>query len=406
MKKFWIVLSVLLVVATTTAPARVRSTKPLQGEAALRLVPHRISLRGGRTFNLNLPENFEIRVAAQNLKRVRFMAKSPDDRIFVTDMHDLSDNKRGAVYILDGFDAARGGFSKVTSYLTRLRNPNSIAFYTDENGRHWFYLALTDRLLRYSYTAGEDAPSGAPETLATFPDYGLSYKYGGWHLTRTVTVGPNNKIYVSVGSSCNACEEKEAVRATVLEMDADGRNQKIFARGLRNAVGIKWIDGRLFAAAMGADHLGNDRPSDTMYIVEEGRNYGWPFCYQYRTKVYADAKFNSSRHKLNCASVPRAYSFFGAHSSPLGFEYFNSNNADASLRNHFLVALHGSSKASLNRGYRISLVKAASTRDFINGFLQNGKILGRPVDVMSVGRDAFLFTDDHAGVVYYVFKRS
>ncbi len=157
---------------------------------------------------------------------------------------------------------------------------------------------------------------------------------------------------------------------------------------------------------MGADHLGNDKPSDTMYAVEEGRNYGWPFCYQYQTKVYADAKFKSARNKVNCASVPRALTVFGAHSSPLGFEFFDSNNADANLRNYFLVALHGSSETSLDRGYRISQVRGASTRDFINGFLQNRKILGRPVDVMSFGTDAFLFTDDHAGVVYYVFKRS
>ena len=66
--------------------------------------------------------------------------------------------------------------------------------------------------------------------LATFPDYGLGYKYGGWHLTRTIAVGGNGKIYVSVGSSCNACEEKEAVRASILEMDADGKNQRHFAR--------------------------------------------------------------------------------------------------------------------------------------------------------------------------------
>ena len=109
--------------------------------------------------------------------------------------------------------------------MTGLHNPNSVAFYKDRDGTDWFYLALTDRLVRYRYEAGKDAPSGEPQVLATFPAYGLAYKYGGWHLTRTVVVGGDGKIYVAVGSSCNACEEKEEVRASILQMNPDGTNQ-------------------------------------------------------------------------------------------------------------------------------------------------------------------------------------
>jgi len=76
------------------------------------------------------------------------------------------------------------------------------------------------------------------------------------------------------------------------------------------------------------------------------------------------------------------------------------------LKNSFLVALHGSSDLKLKRGYRIMRVRGRGLpQDFINGFLQNGKVYGRPVDVMKVGADAFLFTDDYAGVVYYVFRK-
>ena len=138
--------------------------------SSLQLKPHRISLSNGRSFDLNIPAGFEISVAVQGLKRVRFMAKSPDDRIFVTDMYNLTDNKRGVVYILDQFDPVTGKFANVTRYLTGLRNPNSIAFYKDPAGIDWFYLALTDRLLRYKYTQGETAPTSQPEVLATFPD--------------------------------------------------------------------------------------------------------------------------------------------------------------------------------------------------------------------------------------------
>src|ERR1051326_5583815 len=144
-----------------------------QGTRPLKLTPHRITLASGRSFSLNLPEGFEVSVAAQGLKRVRFMAKSPDGRVFVTDMYNLTDNRRGVVYILDGFDPATKSFQKVTPYLSHLRNPNSVTFYTDAGGQAWLYLALTDRLVRYKYAAGDNAPTAEPEVLATFPHYGL-----------------------------------------------------------------------------------------------------------------------------------------------------------------------------------------------------------------------------------------
>jgi glucose/arabinose dehydrogenase len=375
-------------------------------ERSTRLTPQRISLASGKTYTLNLQEGFGMSVAAQGLKRVRFMAKSPDGRIFVTDMHDLTDNSKGAVYILDQFDPASRSFKSVIPYLTRLRNPNSVAFYTDAQGNYWFYLALTDRLLRYKYKAGETAPSAQPEVLATFPDYGLNYKYGGWHLTRTVVVGDNGKIYVSVGSSCNACVEKEDVRATILEMNPDGSGRRTFARGLRNSVGLRWVEGHLYATGMGADHLGKDKPADTMYVVRDGANYGWPYCYQSWKKVYADAKFNPRGKKLNCRDVPTAYAVFDAHSAPLGLEQFNTES-DGASSDSFLVALHGSTNKSLGRGYRVVRVRGGvdANGDFITGFQQAGKVYGRPADIFSFGKDAFLVTDDYAGVVYYVYKK-
>ena len=367
---------------------------------------HHITLANGKSFHLKLPDGFGISVAAQGLKRVRFMARSPDDRIFVTDMYNLTDNKRGVVYILEDFDPATRQFKKLTKYLTGLRNPNSVAFYTDDSGTNWFYLALTDRLVRYRYEAGSEAPTGNPEVLATFPDYGLGYKYGGWHLTRTVIAASNGKIYVSVGSSCNACEEKEEVRATILEMDPDGKNQRYYARGLRNAVGLKWVNDRLFATNMGSDHLGDNRPADTFSWIEEEMNYGWPYCFQAGAKVFSDPKFNLRNKKLDCRKVPAAHTAFPAHSSPLGFEYFDSTN-DPPLARSFLVALHGSTKRNLQRGYRVVRIEdsdSAVVEDFITGFYDGTKLNGRPADVFAFGKNAFLLTDDHVGVVYYVYR--
>jgi Glucose/sorbosone dehydrogenases len=372
--------------------------------AQTRLKPQKIALKNGKSFSLNLPEGYEIIPAAEGLKRVRFFAKAPDGRIFVTDMYNLTDNRRGAVYILDEFDPTTGKFGKIIPYMTGLRNPNSAQFYTDENGQDWFYLAETDKLTRRRFRKGETKPSDTkPQVLAEFPDYGLSYKYGGWHLTRTIAFAPNGKLYVSVGSSCNACDEKESVRATVLEMNPDGSGRRIFVKGLRNAVGLKWLNGALYATNQGADHLGLNKPDETFYALKPGADYGWASCYQSNGRIFRDAKF--SRLKT-CRNVPTADAFFPAHSSALGFDFFDASTADSFLKNSFLVALHGSTNKNLAKGYRIVAArKGEKPRDFISGFLQGKTVHGRPCDIMRLDGSSFLFTDDYSGVVYYVRKK-
>ncbi len=377
-----------------------------------KLTPHKISLKNGKTFNLNLPADYEIIPAVEGLKRVRFFAKSPDERIFVTDMFDLTDNKKGSVYILDAFDEQTGKFGKVIPYLTNLKNPNSVQFYTDENGQDWFYLAETDKLTRRKFTQGETKPGDTkPQILAKFPDYGLSYKYGGWHLTRTIAFAPNGKLYISVGSSCNACDETEKERATIMEMNPDGSKQRYFARGLRNAVGLKWVANGLFATNQGSDHLGLDKPDETFYALKDGADYGWASCYQSNGKVFRDTtppndlKKPTKRLK-SCANVPASYGYFPAHSSALGFDYFDEDTPDALLKNSFLVSLHGSTNKNLAKGYRIVIMrKGAKLQDFMNGFLQGKRVVGRPCDIMKLREDSFLFTDDHSGIVYYVRKK-
>jgi glucose/arabinose dehydrogenase len=394
----------------------VRVSLHAQGNSELRLSPHPITLADGRAFSLNLPADFDISVAAEGLKRIRFMAKAPDGRIFVTDMHDLSDNSLGSICILDGFDPKTGKFKQVIPYLRRLRNPNSVAFHTDSTGENWIYIALTDKLERYHYHLGETFPTGQPEVLATYPDYGLSYKYGGWHLTRTIVFsdsGNPRHLYISVGSSCNACEEKEEVRATISVMDPDGKNAHILASGLRNAVGLRFLNGTLFATNMGADHLGDDAPDETMFALgpdllqsSKRLHYGWPYCYFKDGQIFPDPKFAASPKKADCNQVPAPFATFAAHGSPLGLEYFDSSTRDPALRNSFLVALHGGSKRRLKRGYRVVIVREhAKPQDFITGFLENGIVHGRPCDIFRLGPDSFLLTDDYSGVIYYVHHK-
>jgi glucose/arabinose dehydrogenase len=404
------------------------------------LTPRAIHLANGKALTLSLPSNLQIDIVAQGLKCPRFFAVSPDHRIFVTDMYDRSDNTLGKVYILDDWSEATHTFRKVTPYLTLLRNPNNLAFYTEpaqpgKPAQSWLYLPLTDKLVRYRYNPGDNSPSSPPEVLATYPDYGLNYKYGGWHLTRTATFATlhgHTRLYVTVGSSCNACREKEEVRATLTVMDPDGSHQRILARGLRNAVDTEYIpsidNGSLFATNMGADHLGDHDPEDTFFELDSNAhpippdsNYGWPTCYFDHGQPHPDPAISApkpSDHtvppppagppppQFDCSRIPAVYTTFAAHSSPLGLEFFDATNS--TLANTFLIALHGASHLGIGTGYRV--VRFTSTdrqpRSFLTGFLENGKVKGRPCGILRTGPDSLLLTDDYDGVIYSIHPRS
>jgi glucose/arabinose dehydrogenase len=441
------------------------------GRAQQKLTPHTVHLADGRALTLNLPDSFTINIAAQGLRRARFFAVSPDGRVFVTDMYNRADNSLGRVYILDGWNAATHSFARTLTYLDHLRNPNNLAFYTDPaTHQSWLYLPVTDRLLRYKYSAGDNKPEGSPELLARYPDYGLNYKYGGWHLTRTVafaTLHGHTRLFVSVGSSCNACREKEPVRASLQMMDADGSHRGTVAKGLRNAVGLAFFPsvdgGALFATNMGVDHLGDTAPEETFFELDsndhpgpiatavnwnftnwleqpiEGHpeakrggneyfpiltDYGWPTCYFAGGKAQADPLVSAPKptdhifppapagprpQQFDCEKVPAAYNTFAAHSSPLGLEYFDASNPI--LKGSFLVALHGAGHPQIGAGYRVVRFTAENRRpeDFITGFLieKGGKpvVKGRPCGLLRIGTDSFLLTDDLDGVVYSIHPR-
>ncbi|HEX7158366.1 MAG TPA: hypothetical protein VF214_05110, partial [Edaphobacter sp.] len=282
-------------------------------------------------------------------------------------------------------------------------------------------------------------------------DYGLNYKYGGWHLTRTIAFASlhgKTQLYVSVGSSCNACTEKEAIRASLSVMDPDGKNQRIVAGGLRNAVGLRYFPrlegGSLFATNMGADHLGPHAPEDTFFELDSNQhpsaitsqpglkillngaaasddqapaNYGWPTCYFENGLPHSDPAVSAPKptdhifppppagpppRQFDCSKIPAAYTTFAPHSSPLGLEYFDLD--DSNLNGTFLVALHGAGHPSIGTGYRVVQFSNSDRKpkDFITGFLDQGKVKGRPCDILRIGRDTFLLTDDLDGVIYLI----
>lgn len=371
----------------------------------LKLTEQSVVLKNNLRFTLKVPAGYHISVAAEGLNRPRFFTKSPDGRLFITDMYDRSDNKKGKVLILENWNSRSKEFEKVTTYLDNQHNPNQVAFYTS-GGQHYIYVAETGKLSYYRYTPGDNKPTSPPVVVATFPDYGLSYKYGGWHLTRSLAFH-NNKLYVSVGSSCDACIEKEEIRATIVEMDPDGHNLKYYARGLRNAVGIKWIGNELWATNMGRDNRGPDKPEEQLMKIIPNAFYGWPYYFQYKKKIIADPDFKDSVHPAWVKRPPISQWGIKAHSAPLGFAYF-TGFSDSVLNNSFITALHGSTSVWRQRGNAVvQMLPKGVYREIVTGFLQGtteDKRYGRPCDVLQWDSRSFFISDDKNGVIYYVWK--
>jgi glucose/arabinose dehydrogenase len=365
--------------------------------------PQEINLHNKKSFTLFVPEGYHISVAAEGLKRPRFFSMSPDGRLFITDMYNRSDNHLGRIIILDQWNEQQHRFNRQRTYLAKLHNPNQILFLT-RGEKQYLYVAETEKLSYYSYQPGDTVPSSSPTIIARFPDQGLDYKYGGWHLTRSLSFH-NNKLYVSVGSSCNACIEKEKIRATILEMNPDGSDQKVYASGLRNSVGIKWIDGELWATCMGRDGIGPDKPEDLFQKIKKDTDYGWPYYFQYRKKIYEDKQFMDSAGKP--PKPPVAPWGLPAHSAPLGFGYLRGFS-DEKLNNSFLVALHGSTSVWRQRGNSVvQLMPDGSLREIVTGFLQGkteSQRFGRPCDVMQRDQNSFYISDDKNGVIYLLWK--
>jgi glucose/arabinose dehydrogenase len=224
----------------------------------------------------------------------------------------------------------------------------------------------------------------------------------GGHSTRTILFGGDGKMYVSIGSSCNVCREKDPRRAAIVRYNRDGGGEEIFATGLRNSVGITWHPAtkELWGTDNGRDLLGDDSPPDEINIIREGKNYGWPNCYADRV---VDREFGTAEicQKSEAPAVK-----LQAHSAPLGLAFYTGKQFPREYQGDLFVALHGSWNRSKKTGYKVVRVKIENGRpgqveDFITGWLtENETVWGRPVDLI-VGKDGALYLSDDAGGVVY-----
>lgn len=270
-----------------------------------------------------------------------------------------------------------------TEILTGLNKPHGLAV----NGGY-LYVAESDNVSRYKYNPSSML-AGEKEVLFALPD-------GGRHFTRTIRIN-GDKLYTSVGSSCDSCIETDPFRATILVSDLNGNNIKVFAKGLRNTVFFDFdSSGRIWGADMGRDNLGDNLPPEEINIIEEGKDYGWPYCYGNKIK---DTKFNSD-NSITCETTEAPVYELPAHSAPLGFVFDTVGN--------LFVALHGSWNSTVPVGYKVVKLTTfaggiSKAEDFIDGFSKvKEEILGRPAGLVFDKKGNLYISDDKSGLIYIV----
>lgn len=342
-------------------------------------------------FPLTLPQGFSISIFSKNLTDPRVLAWDPAGNLLT------SITSQGKVVAV--LDKNSDGVSDETiTVLSGLNRPHGLAFYQGK-----LYVAEENGVAGYDYD-GRTFKASNKKKIIDLPT-------GGNHFSRTIGIGPDNKLYVSFGSSCNACIEKEFRRPRILVANPDGTDLKEFASGLRNSVFFTWhpVTRDMWATEMGRDLLGDDVPPDEINIIKAEKNYGWPICYG---KNIHDTQFDKNTYKRPPCTQPfeePSYIDIPAHSAPLGLAFIPANsNWPKEYWNNLLVSFHGSWNRTVPTGYKIVRMKLddrgnyIGTEDFITGWLTSGGALGRPVDLLFDSKGNLYVSDDKAGVIYKV----
>ncbi len=267
------------------------------------------------------------------------------------------------------------------------------------------YVAETDRVVRYAYHK-ENMTIGSSQELFKLPS-------GGRHFTRTIKIH-EDKLYTSVGSSCDTCSESDWQRAAILVSNLDGSDLKVYAKGLRNTVFFTFDNaGRMWGNDMGRDFLGDNLPPDEVNIIENGKDYGWPKCFG---KNIHDSKFDKTLYRLApganiCEGLLMISSTFDypAHVAPLGIVFIDSPIFSKEDQGDILAAFHGSWNSSIAVGYKVVKLDVEGSRvvkmeDFITGWLKGRDVLGRPVDLIFDKDGVLYISDDKANLVYILTK--
>jgi glucose/arabinose dehydrogenase len=339
---------------------------------------------GFQSHQLWAPPGFSVSVVAAGLKQPRFMAFDPAGNLL------LADAGSGNVY---RYPAANGSIAPSPAppepLLRGLNAPSNVALWDGD-----LYVGETTAVARYAY---DPASGSLGQRQVVVPDLPA-----GGHSTRTVVFGPDGTLYVSVGSSCNICDESDARRAAILSFAPDGSGFQRFAWGLRNAVGlaIQPDTGQLWATVNERDNQGNEIPPDLVTIVGSGQNFGWPAC----QPPFAQPQSPG----LDCSGITPPTIGIQAHSAPLGLTFYTGGAFPGDYANDLFVVQHGSWNREPPAEPKLLRIHFADSQpvvaqDFLKGFQDaQGSRWGRPAGVVVAPDGSLIVSDDQAGSLYRV----
>lgn len=350
---------------------------------------------------LTIPEGFEIDIFARGLGKVRVIINGLNGGLIASLMD------AGKVVAMPDIDLD-GRADGVFTVVEDLYNPHGLMLMCENGNNCKLYIAETNAVSIYDFDS-KTLKATNRNKIIDLPD-------DGGHFTRTLmraTIEGEEKLLISVGSSCNVCEEEDWRRSTILVSDLDGTNLEIFASGLRNSVFMAThpVTGEFWATDMGRDWLGDDLPPEEINIIRQGQDYGWPLCYGQNIH---DTNYDKNQYVRNpCEDKVPAHIEMPAHSAPLGVAFFGEEGWNEEYWYNALVAYHGSWNRTKPTGYKVVRIKLdengrhLGTEDFISGWLtENNNALGRPVDILIRPGGTMFISDDKAGVIYRLSKLS
>lgn len=350
--------------------------------------------------SFNVSGDFTVRVFAKDLGKPRVLKFSPGGTLLASVP---SDN---LVYALPDKDNNGVADSKKV-IVSNEDHVHGLAFYPSNgassayNGK--LYIADVNKVVRYNWDE-EKQEASKDKILFSLPP-------NGNHNNRVITFSEDGRMFISLGSTCNVCDEPSEKGGSVLISDAQGSAPKVFAFGLRNAAftTINPVTKELWGVEMGRDFLGDELPPDEVNIIKEGKNYGWPNCYG--NKIH-DTNFDKNQYFVDpCKDTEAPIFQIPAHSAPLGITFINSTQFPESWQGDLLVSYHGSWNRSVPDGYKVVRMKVegntiTGVEDFLTGFIQGKDVSGRPVDLIFDKNGNLYLSDDKAGNVYIIQKKN